>query len=201
MALLVSAVVLRARTLVNDTTGVRWTDPEMLLWINDGRREMATARPSIFGHGSKLTHALSAGAYQELDASTGAYAVADIAHNLVGGQPGPVISLVTKSSLDSFRPGWLQETGNSVQNWVVDPSNPLGFWVYPAVTGGQVAVTAMVTPAELYAMDDVALPFDQYLTTLVNYVLYRAYSKDAEAGANAQIAAAYLQLFSAAFAA
>ena len=196
MALTGTDIAVRARTLLNDDTGVRWTDAELLRWINDGRREMAALKPKVFGQTSHTTHTLDAGAYQTLGL-TGAYAIADITRNT----SGSAVRVVTRESLDTFRPGWVAETGAAVQNWVPDATNPLAFWVFPSVTGASIDVLALVTPPDLPALTSTALPFDQYLTPLTNYVMHRALAKDAEVAANAALSAAYLTLFSTALSA
>lgn len=198
MALTAQHVINRVRAVVNDTTAVRWLDAELLAWVNDGRRELAAYLPGVFSQTANVLHTLAAGCYQTL-AFTNAFAITSVTHNVNSdGSAGEAIRQTSRDTLDTYKAGWLADEGSSVQNWVPDIINPIGFFVYPAVVGGKVLVVARVTPAELATVSEVALPFDQYLVPLVNYVLHRAYAKDAEVAQNANLSAAYLQLFSAA---
>ena len=181
----VSEIASTARIILQDA-GVRWTDSEMITWVTDGRRVMAELKPSVFGQGSQFTHTLTAGCFQTLGVS-GAYALSSIDSN-VGGK---VIRPADKNQLDAYRPSWRNDTATVVDNWFPDTVNPLGFWVYPAAAGKQIIGHMFVTPVPVTGMNDEALPFAQYTPILVNYVLYRAFSKEDEAGSVAKAQAAY----------
>lgn len=201
MTILVSGVLSRVRALANDVAGTRWPDAELLQWVNDGRREMAALMPAVFSVTAKHTVTLVAGNYQEV-AVPNAFAITAITHNINSDfTMGAAIRETSRSAVADFKPLWQSDEGLAVQNWFRDEISPVAFWVYPSVPDGLIAVVLRVTPSELTATSDVALPFDQFLTPLVNYVLYRVYSKNAEVAQNAQLAAAHLQLFTAAMSA
>lgn len=193
MAVTISYIGNAARLLLQDVDGVRWTDAELITWVNEGRREMAHIKPSVFGQGSEFIHTLTAGNLQS-SAAAGAYAIASVDSNYPSGlaiRPGD------HEQLDAFRPQWRADTALSVDNWWPDHVNPIAFWVYPAAAGKQLKYRAYITPSDLSSLTDVALPFDQYASTLVNYVLARMYSKEDEAGSVAK-AQEYLGLFTSA---
>lgn len=180
----------RAGILLGDTSLVRWPGPERMLWINDGRREMAYLKPEVFGHGAEVTHTLTTGNRQVVTAS-GAYRIVSVdSHDSRAVRP------TTRELLDAFRPQWSVDTGAKVQNWFSDQADPLSFWVYPQSTG-TMKLHVNITPSDLTSMSDTALPFDIYASALTNYVCYRALSKEDEAGA-AEKAAAFYQRFTAA---
>ena len=189
MAITGTQIMERVNYLLNDTSNVRWTSAEKLLWLNDGRREMAQGKPEIFGGSSEVTHTLAAGAKQRIT-TTGAYKFVSADSNVTSGR---AIRPTTQGQLDSFKPDWRSDTGDDVENYFADTTDPLAFWIYPVATG-DLKCHAYVTPTDLAALTDTALPFDQYEPILVNYILFRAYSKEDEAG-SAQKAAAYQQLF------
>ena len=201
MAITGTQISTRVGILLNDTTLVRWTGDERLIWINDGRREMAGLKPMIFGSGTKVSHTLVAGCYQRLG-TTGAYQLDSIDSNQATGK---AIRRTTQLQLDSFRPGWRADTGTEVQNWFPDETDPLAFWVYPGqgaippATAMVVDAHAWITPVDLAQLSDTALPFDQWEPALVNYVCYRALSKEDEAGMVAK-AQAFYQLYTSALA-
>jgi hypothetical protein len=60
----------RAKIVLNDVVGVRWTDPELLGWINDGRRAIAAVQPEPFNALARRTVTLTAGAYQNLSGNS-----------------------------------------------------------------------------------------------------------------------------------
>jgi hypothetical protein len=97
--------------------------------------------------------------------------------------------------LDSFKPGWRTERGSEVVNWFPDMTNMFAFWIYPTVTGGKLSLNVAVTPAEIPSLSSVVVPLDALFNPLLNYVLHRAYAKDAETAQSAQLSAAYLSLF------
>ena len=192
MSITAQAVSDRVGILLNDTTALRWTLPERLVWINDGRREMAGMKPQIFGASTLVTHTLAAGCRQRFDTAN-AYKI-DRIDRTVGGS---VIRVATREQLDAFKPTWQNDTGTAVQNWFADEVDPLAFYVYPAVAGAQIEAHLYISPSDLSDLTQVALPFDQWLSTLVNYVMFRAYSKEDEAGA-AEKAQAFYALFTSA---
>ncbi|MBX9850020.1 MAG: hypothetical protein K2X64_12050, partial [Rhodocyclaceae bacterium] len=42
--MLVSVVIGRASTILQDATGVRWPEAELVGWLNDGQREVVQVR-------------------------------------------------------------------------------------------------------------------------------------------------------------
>lgn len=199
MAHTAKSVAETARILLNDDAGIRWTDEEVLVWINEGRREMAGKSPKLFAQQAKVIKTLDAGTYQTVSTQN-CYGIANVLHNInANGSVGKIIDSPDRDAMDNFMPGWKFATGKDVTHWWPDDLNPLAFWVYQAVAGGKIEMLLLITPADLGTIDDVALPFDQHLSTLVNYVLYRAYSKNAEVAQNGQIATSFLTLFNSAF--
>lgn len=186
----------RVRELINDKSAKRWTEPEMLMWISDGRRELASYLPAVFSKSATVIIDLDPGAFQQISTPSSAYAITAITHNVgANGVPGKAIRETSRELVDSFASGWINETGVRVQNWMRDVSNPIAFWVFPAVPGGKVSATLRLSPPDVSAMTEEALPFEQYLNPLVNYVMHRLYAKDAEVAQNAALSSAYLQLF------
>lgn len=194
-SILASKISDNAGILLNDIGAVRWTLPERLTWINDGRREMARLKPEIFGGSSYLAHTLTAGSRQTVTAA-GAYKIDRVEKNVSSGK---AILPAIRSQFDAFNPSWQNDTATDVANWFPDEANPLAFWVHPTAAGKVVALYAFIDPADLSALNQVALPVDIYSPILLNYLLYRAYAKEDEAGAEAK-AQAYFTLFTTALA-
>jgi hypothetical protein len=68
----------------------------------------------------------------------------------------------------------------------MDPNDPLAFWLWPrGYAGADVIVTYAAIPAVVTATNDVLTLSDMYVPDLVDYLAYRALSKDSRGGARA----------------
>lgn len=177
----------RVGILLQDSAATRWPTTERLLWINDGRRQMAERRPEIFGAGTEVAHTLVAGAKQRISTAQALKLVSVDSHGSSAVLP------TSRQALDGFRPAWRADTGRTVDNWFPDETDPLAFWIHPGSTG-ELRCHVLLMPEDLASLSAVALPFDIYKPHLVNYVCYRALAKEDEA-ASVEKAAAYLKLF------
>jgi hypothetical protein len=202
--MLVSAIVNRAMQLLQDATNVRWPETEIVGWLSDGQREVVLIRPD-----ASVTNAsmilLANSTKQTLP--VGGIRLLDYVRNMGvdGLTPGSVVRLVTREVLDAQIPTWHTDVGQtSVKHFCYDPRDPKHFYVYPRphatiVVQGEILYSSApadcalpsVTPSAVITLDDV------YGNALLDYVLYRAYSKDAEYAANAQRAQGHYASFAA----
>ena len=118
------------------------------------------------------------------------------------------ITLVSRTGLDTMRPGWYNETQTvNVEKYIYDPRMPHQFLTYPpAAATAQVELMYAEVP-EPHALTEVQLMnsatsevirvADIYAAPLLDYILYRAYSKDSEQQNNAQRAMAHYQAMAA----
>ena len=186
--MLASEIISNVRTVLNDSTGVHWTDPELLGWINDAQLTVAIVRPDSVSATESIT--LSAGSKQSIPAT--GIRLLDVIRN-TGGR---AIRIVERETLDLFDPAWhTAKPSTSIKHYVYDNRVPMDFYVYPPASAGQqVEITYSKMPTKVTAASDaVAIP-EIYKDIMVNYVLFRAYSKDAEHAANAGLASTYLQI-------
>lgn len=190
----VSAVLTRCAVLLQDPTNIRWPQAELLDWLNDGQREIALYKPNAFV--KNLSRPLTAGTKQALPAD--GVSLVDVVRNMGtnGTTPGAAVRAVAREILDSQTPNWHAATpATAIKHFVYSVLDPKNFYVYPPSDGtGQVEVIYAAAPADATLVGTITLD-DIFVTALVNYVLYRAYSKDAEFAANASAAAAYYQAF------
>lgn len=194
--MLASEIIDRARIVLNDTDGVRWLNAELFKWINDGQRVIALVRPDSVVSNISLT--LVAGTKQSLP--TEALRLMDVVRNLsVSGAGGRSIRHVDRDVLDTVNPDWHTETQTgTIKNYVYDNRDPKTFYVYPpAQANTKVEVLYSKNPTDVAATTDALSVADIYADPLLNYVLYRAYSKDAEFAQNGQLSAGYLGTFNA----
>lgn len=155
------------------------------------------------GDGTPLTNAITGTVVQGVVRNMGSD----------GETPGRIIRLVERDLLDMSDPNWHTRSGESITQYVYDPRQPQAFYVTPAVPKTKdvwveldyVADPALIeAPKEgltLYAADgsnQTALSLgDKFSDDIVNYMMARAYMKDAEIMASASLMATHVNLFTA----
>lgn len=211
MAILAKDILDRARRIIQDETNVRWPLPELRLWLNDGLREIAVLKPTAYS--DSVVFALAQGTRQELpDAYS---SVMRVVRNLDTSaesprQPGAAVRTVDMAMLDAQSRDWHDNDAvpfqKIVKNAAFDASDPRAFYVYPGNNAtGYVEIIVSKVPGQVAAPasneDDIASYGaavdlqDIYFNCLVDYVLYRAYSKDASYAGSAQRAIAHYTAF------
>lgn len=170
----------RASLLLQDGDNVRWAEAELLGWINDAQREIFIVRRDA---SSRVTAtALVAGTKQTLPAD--GVLLLDIKRNAgpAGTTFGAPVRRTSMDLLDAVSPGWHSATASAtVKNFMYDQRTPLVYYVYPpAATPTYIELEYAANPAQLAALSDVIGVSDDYANAIVDYVMFRAYSKDAE---------------------
>ncbi len=219
-----SKIAEKAGLLLQDATNVRWAIPEMAKWINAGCRELVMLKPTALT--ANVAMLLTAGTKQSLLGATfkktadgSATTIAplqllEVTRNLgttgTEAQAGRAITGVKREILDVTLPGWHSAASTSeVLHFMFDPKDPKTFYVYPKATADPVMYVEVVMSkaptntlldtATSLGSDDIDSEIDDiYESVLVDYVLYRAYSKDSQHTANANRAAWHYQAFQAA---
>lgn len=189
----------KVQTILQDTTGIRWPiDVELLGWLNDGQREVVLHKPEASVKNESL--ALTSGSTKQAVPATGIMLL-DITRNMgaAGTTPGKAIRLVTRDVLDSQRPDWHADANAAgyIQHFMYDPRDPKNFYVYPKApaTAHYVEVVYSAAPVDCATTAATIGIDDIFANALVDYVLYRAYSKDAEYAQNGQLAVAHYTAF------
>lgn len=194
--MLASDIISRARIVLNDADAVRWLDTELLSWINDGQRVIALVRPDASVSNTTVT--LAAGTKQTIPSD--GMRLLDVVRNIgADGAGGRTVRHVDRDVLDTQNISWHTEAQSAtVKNYVYDNRDPKTFYVYPpATSAAKLEIIYSKYPTDCVATSsNLAVP-DIYQDPLLNYVLHRAYSKDAEFSANFQLSATYLQVFQA----
>lgn len=104
---------------------------------------------------------------------------------------GTIITLVEKDVLDSFSGRWSLASSRTpgadldyYKAYAMDPTDPLAFWLHPrGYAGADVIVTFAGIPVAVMTSADTLTLSDMYVPHLVDYLAYRALSKDSRAGA------------------
>ena len=202
MALTAQSIIRRAVDTLQDTTSVRWPVPELVRYLNDGQREVVLYRPDASVTNTTVT--CVAGSKQSLPAD-GAKLI-EVIRNAAAESDKKAVRMVNREILDAQLPGWHSVTGSiNILHFMYDPRDPRVFYVYPpALNTAQLDLVYSSYPADVTEPADgstyadvtgnVDLP-DIYGNVLLDYVLYRSYSKDSEYAGNAQRAAAHYGAF------
>lgn len=191
-------VIDRAADVLQDLTNVRWTVNELIRWLNTGQRQVVMLRPD-----AKYTLAsviLVQGTKQTLPA--GSLKLLDVIRNMGanGTTPGNVIRLISREVLDAQSPDWhtVANASGIIKHYMYDVRTPLNYYVFPQVPATpvvEVEIAHSVAPTDLAtAASSVDLP-DTYENAMVDYLLFRTYSKDAEYAGDPNRAAMYYQMF------
>lgn len=187
----------KAAIQLTDIANIRWTRAELLSWLNDGMRQIVVIQPSASS--TTVSKLLSAGTRQMLPAD--GWLLLHIYRNMgtTGTTPGRVTRIVSREVLDAFNPNWHTDTASAeVKNYLYDVQDQLAFYVYPPNTGtGYVELNYSAQPTNLTSESEVIPIFDIFQQALVDYILFRACSKDAEYAPGLQLAQGYLATFTA----
>lgn len=194
-------LMVQVGVLLNDEEHTRWPALELALWINDAMKAVVAAKPSARSGTRVLT--LGAGTLQSIPAAAGMPAphqLLDITRNIKSEGPprvaGRTVKVTSREQLDAADPYWHDTTRTrpaaEVRHFTFDEQDPLAFYVWPPNDGtGKVealcaevptlvALRGAEDPAESY-VDVIDLPV-LYDPALIDYVVFRAFSKDATQG-------------------
>ena len=198
-------LLLRIRDTLQDTTGIRWLDAELLRYMNDAQREIVNLRPESSSTTANV--ALVVGTAQTIPAA--GLRLIKVVRNMSaagGSATGKrAIRIVDREILDTQEPDWHDPTvsgdathATTVKHYVFDEDDPRRFYVYPGASSTSTFIEIVYSTAPTdFANTSSATMFvdDVYANALIDYVLYRSYMKDAEFAGNQQRASMHYQLF------
>lgn len=201
---------------------VRWTERELVSWLNDGQRAIAKYLPyscvrvdSIkLRPGTKQSiESIASGDIVPGDGSSATQVfgimIQAITRNMGsnGTTPGRVIRLIDRETLDASYPGWhLAANAGAPTQYCFDPRTPKIAYVSPPVpsTGtywaefNYLADPPPITGSGFGFDGSSAVKVsidDRYVDDLVNYILARAYMKDAEYAEDVSLSGIHTNLF------
>lgn len=191
------SIIYMAQDQLHDLAGIRWPATDLVQHLNDGLVALAEIRPDATA--KTISHSLVAGVKQTVPA--GCLKLMDITRNTSGAP----IRQTQQQLLDDIDPNWYSRPGSTrIRHFYFDERDPKTFYVYPpAATGASVELLHSAAPAVIPApsgrsYDTVTgdLPVaDAFKSGLWSFVLFRAYSKDAQYGGNSAMSLAHYQLF------
>jgi hypothetical protein len=187
-------IIENVRITLVDPDGVRWTDEELLGWLNDAQREIAILRPDSSVSVESI----------QLEANVTLQELPDHAQGLVkltrnmganGATPGIPVRLVDHDELDRVKPTWHTSTaGAAVKNYTYDGKSPKVFYVYPRPSAAIYVEAHMRVVPEVVEETDAISIDDIYVTAIHDYIVMRSKMKATDVADDAA-AEAYYQRF------
>ncbi|WP_045405406.1 phage adaptor protein [Vibrio jasicida] len=180
----------RAYLLLEDEAHDVWTTAELLQWLNDAVTSVVNHRPDAYIKRAIVD--LQEGTYQTLPED--AMMLVRVTRNL---STHSSITGVPLDIMDDQNPSWrMPVLANVVQHYLYSDKDPKHFEVFPSVAEGvQIELDYGAMPPEV-SLETHTIPLGkEYVNILVDWVLYRAWSKDDEA-ADLNKATLHFQAFS-----
>lgn len=177
-----------------NTDGIRWTNSELIDYLNDAYKFVAENEPEAFAENSEFE--CVNGSRQELPPN--AVTLINIVRNIDGRRRA--INPIDGETLNAVRPDWQDENATKEQElFIYDDWNPKVFYVYPPALEGSMLeiVVSINTPKHTtrhYDDGETTLALDdRFYPPIMNYILHRSFDKDADNQNNMSRAMQYLQ--------
>jgi len=198
MSVLASTIINKAAKLLTDQNNIKWPRSELLGYLNDGQRQIILIAPN--SSNATTVVQLIPGSRQTIPID--GWVLLDVYRNMgiTGTAPGRAIRITSKEAMDSFNPGWHYDSATSVaKSYMYDIQDQTAFWVYPPNTGtGYIQLNYAKVPTDLTSETQSISVNDILQTTILDYILFRAFSKEVGDPAALQVAQGYWSSFSAA---
>ncbi|MCO7225927.1 DUF6682 family protein [Pleionea sp. CnH1-48] len=189
-------IIVRAARLLMDEQFEVFSIGEYLTYISDAQRTIHKHRPDA--NSVNMVMRLIPGAKQSIP--TDGYRLLRVTRNMGadGNTMGSAIIEASKATFDAELPHWPTITDSRIQHFLFDDIDPKSFYVYPAIAQDASHYVELIyskTPMEIGSTrQSLELP-DEYANAILNWVLYRCYTKESVAAQNLQKAQSYYQLF------
>ena len=192
-------IIDKASVLLDDLKATHWPDSERLGWLNDGQLEMSILVPN--SNTATVSKQLVAGAKQA--APSDSIRIIEFIRNMGadGVTPGNAIRQIERKALDRYLPNWSNDTPATAVVHVMydaEDSNSV-FYVWPPQTSVPQYIELIYSqiPAQIpnYEIGTKITVADYYANALLDYILYRALSKDSEYGNQDARAVAHYTMF------
>lgn len=174
MATTVRSILNRASSLLNDEEFVRWSESELLEWLNDGQRVIAKG-PATDAFVLRADIVAVAGSVQALPGD--GIRLIDVVKNV---SSGSAILQSDYAIVDMLSPAWRAAAAGVAENFFYNEDNPTEFEVYPPQAGGEaIEIVYNAQPGDALITGNIIIS-DMYADSLIDYIAYRGFSKDTE---------------------
>lgn len=197
----VGTIINNAKLVLQEVTaaGTRWANEELIRWLNESYQAVVQLKPESASVNESLD--LIEGTKQTIPSN--GLRLLDVVRNTAASSSKLGIMVTTRRALDTTRRSWhADESSVDIEQFVFDEQDPRHFYVYPpAAVGARVEIiySAVPQPHTVGPLDnikgeEIRLP-DSYAPVITDYILYRAYSKDAAHAANLNRAQMHMQAY------
>lgn len=195
-------IIDKALLALGDVAAVHWSTAELLAWLNAGQLELATLVPNA--NTVTVAKQLEAGSKQTAPSDT--IRLIGFTRNLgvTGLVPGKAIRQIERKLLERYSPNWSTEPAAAIvvhAMYDAEDNNAV-FYVYPPqpmvpqyIELIYAQIPAIIANATAGTKITVA---DFYQNALLDYVLYRAFGKDADSANQAVRSQEHYKMFSSA---
>jgi hypothetical protein len=169
-----------------DAANYRWSDAELIEYLNAGTRQIAGLVPEANTVETIEDTGTSRVARQALPA--GGIKFIRVARNYAddGTTPQGTVRYCEKDVLDSYDPDWEYDTtvkadgANYFEHFCHDSREPKVYYVYPvpAADNKKLAVVYSTTPTAVTLVADTFPLDDEYINGAIMYLVYRALTKE-----------------------
>lgn len=191
----VADLLRRFQTIMMDYKGIRWSVGEAIDWINDSASEIVLRRPAA----RAITEIVELVSGTKQSANSGTAQLLDVIRNIrADGTPGRPIRISDRQQIDDAEPNWHNLRPAPTRHYMIDERSPTSFYVYPpALLGSMVEVLASKPPPKVELPEDTIDMRSEFINAMLNWMMYRAHSKDSEYS-QGNMAALHYQAFTAA---
>lgn len=179
MPIIADSIVSDAARQLQDDTNIAWSKPELLKWLNMGRRLIVSIKPDAYV--VNRTIKLEPGTLQTIpdDANVFMRLVRNRSA-LTNGTPGRAILPTPIQVLDEQNPNWHMDAPTAtVQHFAFDERDNKHYYVYPPSNGGYADGIFGATPPDVGLNDPIGIS-DLFEGALYNFVMSMAYQKDSD---------------------
>ncbi|MNY20208.1 hypothetical protein D3C86_1536780 [compost metagenome] len=187
--MLASQIINKARILLTDPDGVRWSDADLLGWLNSAQLQVVAVRPDA--KATKTDLALVPGVEQAIPAN--GTKLLDVVRNATG----RAVTLISRDQLSAYDPDWYSATGSTViKHYTFDDTDPKSFEVFPpAAAGAKVRLLYAAIPTDCAELTSTVDLDAIYEGPLIDFVCYRAWSQDSDSPSDSSSAANAISTF------
>lgn len=193
MSTLASTILDEVNIVLNDTNFIRWPKAELVKYFNAAREALTLRRPDAVTEDTEFT--CVSGTKQTGPADM--HRLLDVPFNIDGvAIRGPY----ERKILDDTRPEWRTTKDEpAAQVFMYDERNPKTFNLYPGVAAGakvNIVYTKMLVAIVEADLTTATTEIDEvWDNSLIDWILYKCYSKDSEYTANSNRAQMHLNAF------
>ena len=168
-------VIAEVRRLVQDTVApYRYSDADLLGYVNQTLKRMALLRPDLFGVIADVS-TTTGSAVQTLPSD--AIRLMDVFSVKGVG----AVTETDRETMDRNYPAWAVEAAGTPVNYMRHVKNPTRFFLYPPPAAGVQLTVEYAKAPPTYDLDEtIATLSDAFLPTIVNGAVYLAQSIDDE---------------------